>query len=189
MAAAGAALSLGISPDGIREGIESLSGVPGRLELVRSGQDFTVLVDYAHTPDALEKLLETVRQLIPARIITVFGCGGDRDRNKRPMMGEIAARLSDVVIATSDNPRTEDPQRILAEIEPGLKRGRIPYRLQPDRREALRAALMMARRGDVVIIAGKGHEDYQIVGTGMFPFNDRVVAQELIHQLSNVQGD
>lgn len=189
MAAAGATLSLGISPQHIREGIESLSGVPGRLEPVCCGQDFTVIVDYAHTPDALEKLLLTVRQLTHGRTITVFGCGGDRDRKKRTVMGAIAARLSDFVVATSDNPRSEDPLRILAEIEPGLKQGRAPYRLLPDRREAIRTALAMARTDDVVLLAGKGHENYQWIGTQSFSFDDRVVAQELIHEMQNAQGD
>ncbi len=189
MAAAGAALSLGIGMQQIREGIESLDGVRGRLEPVQGGQDFTVLVDYAHTPDALEKLLQTVRQLTQGRIITVFGCGGDRDRKKRPLMGAIAAQLSDVVIATSDNPRSEDPMLILAEITPGLQEGPAPYRLLPDRREALQAALALAHPGDAVVIAGKGHEDYQIVGARVFPFDDRAVALELIHQMLNRQGD
>jgi UDP-N-acetylmuramoyl-L-alanyl-D-glutamate--2,6-diaminopimelate ligase len=189
MAAAGAALSLGIDLSHVCEGIESLGGVPGRLELVQGGQDFTVIVDYAHTPDALEKLLETVRQLTRGRTVIVFGCGGDRDRKKRPLMGEIAARRSDFAVVTSDNPRTEDPLQILREIEPGLKRGPAPYRLEPDRREAIRFALALAHRDDVVVIAGKGHEDHQIVDNRAFPFDDRVVAQELIHQLRTVSGD
>jgi len=189
MAAAGAALSLGIDPGHICQGIESLEGVPGRLELVRSGQDFTVIVDYAHTPDALDKLLQTVRQLTRGRVVTVFGCGGDRDRKKRPSMGEIAARLSDFVVATSDNPRTEDPLEILREIEPGLKRGPSPYRLEPDRRQAIRSALALADADDAVVIAGKGHEGYQVVGTRTLPFDDRMVAQELIHQLRTGTGD
>jgi UDP-N-acetylmuramoyl-L-alanyl-D-glutamate--2,6-diaminopimelate ligase len=189
MAAAGAALSMGIAPRWVAEGIGSLQGVPGRLEPVRAGQDFSVLVDYAHTPDALEKLLETSRPLTAGRLITVFGCGGDRDRKKRPLMGEIAVRLSDVVVATSDNPRSEDPRLILAEIEPGLAQGPASYHLQPDRREAIRTALRLARRGDSVVIAGKGHEDYQIIGDRVFPFDDRAVARELIHQLLTAQGD
>jgi UDP-N-acetylmuramoyl-L-alanyl-D-glutamate--2,6-diaminopimelate ligase len=189
MAAAGAALSLGMDPVHVCQGIESLDGVPGRLELVRGGQDFTVIVDYAHTPDALEKLLETVRQLTRGRVVTVFGCGGDRDRKKRPMMGEIAARRSDFVVATSDNPRTEDPLEILREIEPGLKRGPARYRLEPDRREAIRSALKLATGGDAVVIAGKGHEGSQIVGSRTLPFDDRMVAQELIGQLQSGTGD
>jgi len=189
MAAAGAALSLGIGPDAIRAGIESLSGVPGRMEFVDAGQDFTVIVDYAHTPDALEKLLENVKALTPGRRITVFGCGGDRDRTKRPRMGEIASRLSAFVIATSDNPRTEDPLRILQEIEPGLKQGPAPYRLQPDRRAAIREALEMARPGDVVLLAGKGHENVQIIGNQALPFEDRGIARELLLQLKRAQGD
>ncbi len=189
MAASGAALALDIGLEDIRQGLESLDGVPGRLDLIHGGQEFTVCVDYAHTPDALEKLLETVRQLITGRILTVFGCGGDRDRKKRPLMGAIAARMSDAVVATSDNPRSEDPLQILAEIMPGLKQGPAPYELQPDRREAIRSALGAARTGDIVVIAGKGHENYQIIGTQVFPFDDRAVALELIHQMLNVQGD
>jgi len=189
MAAAGAAFSLGIEPRFIREGIESLTGVAGRLEKVRNGRGYNVIVDYAHTPDALQKLLETVRHLTSGRLLTVFGCGGDRDRQKRPVMGAIAVRLSDYAIATSDNPRSEDPARILAEIEPGLAQGPAPYRLLPDRREAIRAALALARPGDVVIIAGKGHEDYQIIGSRVLPFDDRVIAQDLIQELQHLRGD
>ena len=189
MAAAGGTLALGIELRYIREGIESLDGVPGRLEPVHGGQDFTVLVDYAHTPDALEKLLVTARQLTTGDIVTVFGCGGDRDRGKRPVMGAIATRLSNIVVATSDNPRSEDPMEILEEIVPGLKQGPAPYQLQPDRREAIRSALALAHKGDVVVIAGKGHEDYQIVGTQVIHFDDRAVALELIHQMLSGQGD
>lgn len=180
MGAAGAALALGLGPDSIRAGVESLEGVPGRMELVEAGQDFSVLVDYAHSPDSLQNLLETVRQLPHARLIAVFGCGGDRDRMKRPLMGAIAARLSDFVFATSDNPRTEDPAAILKEIEPGLKEGPAPYVIVPDRREAIAAAISEAKRGDVVVIAGKGHEDYQILGSRVIPFDDRKLARELI---------
>jgi UDP-N-acetylmuramoyl-L-alanyl-D-glutamate--2,6-diaminopimelate ligase len=183
MAATGAALSMGFGLETIRQGIESLEGVPGRMQLVRAGQPFTVIVDYAHTPDALENLLETVRRLPHGKLITVFGCGGDRDRKKRPVMGRIAGRSSDVVIATSDNPRTEDPQAILAEIEPGLRESSSPYQLQPDRRQAIRAALSMARDDDAVVIAGKGHESYQVIGTEFHPFDDCTVARELILQL------
>jgi UDP-N-acetylmuramoyl-L-alanyl-D-glutamate--2,6-diaminopimelate ligase len=183
MAATGAALSMGLGLETIRQGIENLEGVPGRMQLVRAGQTFTVIVDYAHTPDALETLLENIRQLPHGRLITVFGCGGDRDRKKRPAMGRIAGRLSDVVIATSDNPRTENPRTILAEIEPGLRESASPYQLQPDRRQAIRAALSMARADDAVVIAGKGHESYQVIGTDAYPFDDCTVARELILQL------
>ncbi len=180
MASIGAALGLGIEPGLIRGGIESLEGVPGRMELIEAGQDFSVFVDYAHTPDALQKLLETVAGLPHHRIITVFGCGVDRDRTKRPVMGDIAGRMSNFVVATSDNPRSEIPEKILAEIEPGLRRASARYELIADRREAIARALSMARRGDMVVIAGKGHEDCQIVGDRSYPFDDRTVTRELI---------
>jgi UDP-N-acetylmuramoyl-L-alanyl-D-glutamate--2,6-diaminopimelate ligase len=142
-----------------------------------------VLVDYAHTPDAVEKVLRTLRPLTPGRLITVFGCGGDRDRGKRPLMAQAAARWSDRIVATSDNPRTEDPGAILADVERGLEPGRrVPaerlahaeggYTVLADRREAIQLAVAIARPGDTVLIAGKGHEDYQIVGREKFPFSD-----------------
>ncbi len=180
MAATGAALAQGIGLDEIREGIESLEEVPGRLQRVEAGQDFIVIVDYAHSPDALENLLTTASRLPHERIITVFGCGGDRDRTKRPIMGEIAARMSDLVLATSDNPRSENPLDILGEIELGLRAGRASYQIIPDRRRAIESAVATACRGDVVLIAGKGHEDYQIIGTQVIPFDDRETARELI---------
>ncbi len=180
LAAAAAALSVGLGIDAIGPGIGSLQGVPGRMERVDAGQPFLVVVDYAHTPDALEKLLETVRSLPHRNLITVFGCGGDRDKSKRPLMGEIAARLSDRVIATSDNPRSEDPRAILAEIEPGLQKGLARHEIVPDRRLAIRAALAEADEGDAVVLAGKGHENYQVIGAQVLPFDDRAVARELI---------
>ncbi len=182
MAATGAALAQGIGLTEIRQGIESLRQVPGRLERVDAGQDFTVIVDYAHSPDALENLLRTVSQLPHRRIITVFGCGGDRDRTKRPIMGKIAARMSDLVFATSDNPRSENPLDILREIEPGLRMGSAPYQIVPDRRCAIESAIAAARQGDVVVIAGKGHEDYQIIGDRVIPFDDRETARDLIRE-------
>ena len=180
MAAAGAALGLGLTREQVRAGIEALSGVPGRMERVDEGQDYLVIVDYAHSPASLENLLETARQLPHQKIITVFGCGGDRDRAKRPVMGEIAARLSDVVIATSDNPRSEDPDAILREIEPGLRQGSGNYRIEPDRRAAIHEAINMAGTDDIVIIAGKGHEAYQLVSGRKSDFDDREVAREMI---------
>jgi UDP-N-acetylmuramoyl-L-alanyl-D-glutamate--2,6-diaminopimelate ligase len=188
MAAAGAALCLGMDLDSVREGIEALKGVPGRLERMDAGQDFTVVVDYAHSPDALENLLATVTQLPHRKIITVFGCGGDRDRTKRPIMGEIATRMSDFVFATSDNPRSEDPVGILTEVEAGMHRGPAPYKMVPDRLEAIGLAVSMAETGDVVVIAGKGHEDYQIIGNRSIPFDDRRVSLDLIRKKLAAKG-
>jgi UDP-N-acetylmuramoyl-L-alanyl-D-glutamate--2,6-diaminopimelate ligase len=182
MAATGAALCLGLDLKTIRSGIEALKGVPGRMERIDAGQDFTVIVDYAHSPDSLDNLLQTLSQLPHKRIITVFGCGGDRDKTKRPVMGEIAARASDLVIATSDNPRSEDPLEILKEIETGLRKGPAPFKIEPDRRLAIELAISMASAGDVVALAGKGHEDYQIIGSRTIPFDDRILALELIRQ-------
>jgi len=150
------------------------------MEIVDAGQDFTVIVDYAHSPDSLDNLLKTVSLLPHRRILTVFGCGGDRDKTKRPVMGEIAARTSDLVIATSDNPRSEDPLQILKEIEPGLQKGPAPYRIEPDRRRAIESAIFTARQGDFVLIAGKGHEDYQIIGSRVIAFDDRKLARDCI---------
>ena len=177
MAATGAALGLGLTGKQIHAGIEALSGVPGRMERVDGGQDFLVVVDYAHTPASLENLLETAKRLPHRKLIAVFGCGGDRDRAKRPVMGEIAARLSDVVIVTSDNPRSENPAAIINEIEPGLEKGPAECRINPDRNSAIREAINMAGKDDIVIIAGKGHETYQIVSDEKLPFDDREIAR------------
>jgi UDP-N-acetylmuramoyl-L-alanyl-D-glutamate--2,6-diaminopimelate ligase len=182
MAAVGASYCLGIDLDNIRKGIEALTEVPGRMELIDAGQNFSVIVDYAHSPDALENLLKTVAQLPHKDLITVFGCGGDRDRTKRPIMGAIAANMSSLVLATSDNPRSEDPLEILREIEIGLKKGPAPYKIVPDRHQAIESAIAGAQEGDVVIIAGKGHEDYQIIGSQVIPFDDRELARALIRQ-------
>lgn len=184
MAATGAALTLGLGIEPIAHALETVRGVSGRMEMVQAGQPFAVIVDYAHTPDALEKLLETVGLLPHHKVITVFGCGGDRDRTKRPLMGRIAVRMSSHVIVTSDNPRSEDPLAILEEIRPGLDEGPATYELTPDRREAIGRALAMARPDDVVIIAGKGHETYQLIGRETVPFDDRAVAREWLLQLN-----
>ena len=188
LAACSAGLALDLEPDVLRRGLESLEGVPGRMERVDCGQPFTVVVDYAHTPDALEGALLTLAELPHRRIITVFGCGGDRDRAKRPVMGRIAATRSDVVIATSDNPRSEQPERILAEIQAGLDQGGAERHVMPDRREAIAAALERAELGDIVLIAGKGHETYQVVGDRSFPFDDRDVARRVLTGLGNTRG-
>jgi UDP-N-acetylmuramyl-tripeptide synthetase len=185
LAALGAGLALGIAPAAAQRGIASLRGVPGRMERVLAGQDFTVLVDYAHTDDALKNLLETVRGLRPRRVVTVFGCGGDRDRTKRPLMGAVAARLSDVVILTSDNPRSEPPEAILEEIRRGIPAARAADTLvAPDRRDAIARALEMGREGVVVVIAGKGHETYQVLRDRTVPFDDRQVARDILARLA-----
>src|SRR5262245_22646730 len=180
-AALGAAIALGISRDAMSRGIRSLANVPGRFEAVTAGQKFRVIVDYAHTDDALQKVLNSAREITTGKLIVVFGCGGDRDRSKRPAMGDVAAHGSDFVVVTSDNPRTEDPMAIIAEIEKGLKGAH--YAVIPDRREAIRAALIEAKPNDTVVIAGKGHETYQTIGTTSFSFDDRVVARELLNEL------
>ncbi len=184
LAALGAALALGVPGETAVAGIASVGGVPGRLERIQAGQDFTVIVDYAHTDDALRNLLETVRALQPQRVITVFGCGGDRDKTKRPLMGAVASRLSDVVIVTSDNPRSEPPEAIIEEIERGMNGGRKAERHAiVDRRDAIARALELARSGDAVVIAGKGHETYQVLRDRTAPFDDRQVARDLLARL------
>jgi UDP-N-acetylmuramoyl-L-alanyl-D-glutamate--2,6-diaminopimelate ligase len=185
LAALGAALALDVPPETALGGLAALGGVPGRLERVDSGQDFTVIVDYAHTDDALKNLLETARELGPRRVITVFGCGGDRDRSKRPLMGAVASRLSDVVVVTSDNPRSEPPEAILDDIERGINGGRrAEYHRIEDRRDAIAKALELAGPGDVVVIAGKGHEPYQVLRDRTIPFDDRQVARDLLGRLA-----
>jgi UDP-N-acetylmuramoyl-L-alanyl-D-glutamate--2,6-diaminopimelate ligase len=189
LAAFGASLALGIAPDKALLGLRSLAGVPGRLERVDAGQDFTVVVDYAHTDDALKNLLETVRDLGPRRIITVFGCGGDRDKSKRPLMGAVASRLSDVVVVTSDNPRSEPPEAILEEIQRGMNERRQSERhVIVDRGEAIARALEMAGPGDAVVIAGKGHETYQVLRDRTIPFDDRQVARRVLGGLGLRSG-
>ena len=191
LAGMGVAMACGTSLDTIQEGIREFRAVPGRFERVEAGQDFSVIVDYAHTDDALAKALATVRRLGEGRILTVFGCGGDRDRDKRPKMGRVAVERSDVAFMTSDNPRTEDPESILRDVERGAldlptsRRG--AFHLIPDRRAAIRAAMLEARAGDVVLIAGKGHEDYQIIGKTRYPFDDRDVARELLTALPSAR--
>jgi len=187
LAAIGIGINESVPIDAIREGLASVGNVPGRFERVDAGQDFTVIVDYAHTEDALNRLLGAAEALKTGRIITVFGCGGDRDRGKRPKMGRVATERSDVVILTSDNPRTEDPLAILAEVEAGvraaLKARPIPCETIPDRRIAIETAIRMAKPRDMVLIAGKGHEDYQIIGKTKHHFDDREVAREAIGQV------
>ena len=184
LAALGAARALGVEPDAMVQGLEQLSGVPGRLQPVLAGQDFRVLIDYAHTDDALEKVLCCLSPLTPGRLLTVFGCGGDRDPGKRERMGRVASRWSDHVFVTSDNPRGEDPGHIAAAVAAGVCGRQTALTVELNRRVAIRQALLEARTGDVVLIAGKGHETTQTIGGQTLPFDDRVVAEEILWQLS-----
>jgi UDP-N-acetylmuramoyl-L-alanyl-D-glutamate--2,6-diaminopimelate ligase len=179
--ACGASLSLGLSEDEIQKGLRTLTRIPGRFERVEEGQPFMVVVDYAHTDDALRNVIAAARAMKPKRVITVFGCGGDRDRTKRPLMGMAAGELSDYVVLTSDNPRSEDPLAIMNDAMVGLQRFETPHLAEPDREKAIRTAIQKAEPGDVVILAGKGHETYQILKDGPIPFDDREVARRALH--------
>lgn len=182
MSAVGAALAEHIKPEIIEKVLCGFTSVPGRFELVKAGQDFSIIVDYAHTPDGVENVLRTAREIAKKKIIAVFGCGGDRDRTKRPIMGRIAAELADVVIATSDNPRSEDPEFILSEVEAGVREkiGTKQHEKITDRREAIFRAVELAETDDIVIILGKGHEDYQILKDETIHFDDKEVAREAV---------
>jgi UDP-N-acetylmuramoyl-L-alanyl-D-glutamate--2,6-diaminopimelate ligase len=194
LAAVAAAMALDLPFSAIEKGIATLENVPGRFQLVSSpDDDVRVVVDYAHTDDALKNLLDTARSLATGRVITVFGCGGDRDRTKRPLMGAVAARLSDLVIITSDNPRSEDPEQIIEEVKRGIVRPAdrtppkgpatsksTPFQAIVDRKEAIARAVRDARAGDLVLIAGKGHEKYQQIGDRTLPFDDVEVAREAL---------
>jgi UDP-N-acetylmuramoyl-L-alanyl-D-glutamate--2,6-diaminopimelate ligase len=174
---------LGVAGDAVVAGIGHLTGVPGRFEAVDEGQPFTVLVDYAHTPEALRGVLTAAREIAAGRLLCVFGCGGDRDRGKRPLMGAVAAEVADHVVVTSDNPRSEDPGRIIEEIVAGVGQGTV-VEVEPDRRLAIRRALTAALPGDVVVIAGKGHEHGQTFANGTVPFSDREEAAEALRSLA-----
>lgn len=183
LAAIGAGIALGIPARTIEEGVASLDLVPGRFQSIDEGQPFLVIVDYAHTDDALRNLISTARELSPSgRIITVFGAGGDRDRAKRPLMGEAAGSLSDIVVLTSDNPRSEDPLRIINDVAVGLQRVNAKYRAEPDRERALEMALDEAKAGDIVLLAGKGHETYQVLRDGRIDFDDREKARAILRR-------
>jgi UDP-N-acetylmuramoyl-L-alanyl-D-glutamate--2,6-diaminopimelate ligase len=195
LAATAATVGQDLPPNAVREGLAAMTRVPGRFEKVDAGQDFTVVVDYAHTEDALRRVLTVARELCRGRLITVFGCGGDRDPGKRAPMGRVAAAASDLVVLTSDNPRGEDPLAIIDAIERGIREeiaarptvgpsafSRQPYLMLPDRREAIERAVQTAEPGDVVVIAGKGHEDYQLIGSKRLAFDDRIVAKEAIER-------
>ena len=180
MAALGVLLAEGYALPELLADLQNVPQVPGRFEKIEEGQEFGVVVDYAHTPDGLENVLKTARELVAGRLITVFGCGGDRDHGKRPQMGELAGRLSDYAIITSDNPRTENPLAIIANIEAGIKQVSSDYEIEADRRLAFGKALALAEPQDLVLIAGKGHEDYQLVNGRVLDFDDRKVAREFL---------
>lgn len=182
LSAAAACFSMGIDPGKIKSGLEAVRGVPGRFELLDTGKDYYVILDYAHTPDGLENILNTARGITEGRLITLFGCGGDRDAGKRPIMGEVAGRYSDFCIITSDNPRTEDPMAIIDQIIPGIKKTACPYVVIEDRREAIKYALENGRKGDVIILAGKGHETYQLKKWKTYPFDERGIVAELLRK-------
>jgi UDP-N-acetylmuramoyl-L-alanyl-D-glutamate--2,6-diaminopimelate ligase len=182
LAAYGVGRSVGFEAEVLLRTLEQAPGAPGRYEKVVVGQPFAIIVDYAHTDDALRNLLETTRSLPHRKILTVFGCGGDRDSSKRPLMGAVAARLSDHVVLTSDNPRSEDPLAIIREIEMGTKspRGTASVTIEPDRRKAIGIAIALAEPGDVVLLTGKGHESYQVIRDQILPFDDREVVREIL---------
>jgi len=181
LASIAVALSLNIPVSAIKEGIASLQEVPGRFEKIKNTLGLHIFVDYAHTDDALKNLLETVRELNPKRIILIFGAGGDRDKTKRPRMGEVAGNLADWTILTSDNPRSEDPLAIISDIEKGVKKtGAKNYKILPDRKEAIEHALSFGEKGDYILVAGKGHEDYQIIKDKVIPFKDADVIRGIL---------
>ena len=183
LAATATAVGLEIPAEHIQSGLRRLTAVPGRFEKIDEGQPFLVIVDYAHTDDALQNVLEAARELTGNRLMVVFGCGGERDRTKRPVMGEIAGRLSDLAVLTSDNPRSEDPILIMNDVLVGLQRTGRRYIAEVDREVAVRKALAEAREGDVVILAGKGHETYQVLKDKTVPFDDRKVARQVLHEM------
>ena len=183
MAAAVACLEMGISPEDVKAGLESVTVVPGRIEPLPTHTPYRVILDYAHSPASLESILKTIRQFTRGRLICVFGCGGGRDKEKRPIMGEISGRLADFSVLTSDNPRLEDPMDILRAIEEGIKRTTSPYVVIENRREAIRYAMQMGQPGDVIVLAGKGHETYQDIGGQKHPFDEKVVVREILAEM------
>ncbi len=185
LAAASMGMIMGVHPQVICQALESVQAVPGRAEMLETDTPYKVILDYSHSPDALENILTTVREFCRGRVICVFGCGGDRDRLKRPLMGEISGKLADLSILTSDNPRTEDPFEILAAIEEGIRKTNGEYRVIENRREAIRYALENAGEGDLIILAGKGHETYQEIMGVKRPFNEKTVVQQLLSQMQN----
>ena len=188
LAAIGVGIGRGYAPERILAGIAACEAVPGRFERIEEGQPFLVVVDYAHTDDALRNVIAAARELSPKRVITLFGCGGDRDRAKRPLMGQAAGEGSDYVVLTSDNPRTEDPLAIMNDALVGLRRQDVPHKVEPDRETAIQLVLSEANTGDIVIIAGKGHETYQVIGESRILFDDREVARRVLRGYGYERG-
>ena len=182
LCAAGVLLAAGYPFDGVVAGLNCIPKVPGRAEVITEGLPFDVMLDYAHTPDALENILTTIRTYAKGRIVTLFGCGGDRDRTKRPKMAAAAAKYSDFLIVTSDNPRTEDPEAIIAEVVTGLEGTKVPYEVIVNRKEAIGFAIRNARPNDLILLAGKGHEDYQIIGKEKHRFDEKEIVKEFLEQ-------
>lgn len=183
LAALAVAVSAGIPAADAIAALEKFGGVKGRIEVVPTGRDFSIIIDYAHSPDSLEQILHTVSGFAKGRVVALFGCGGDRDKGKRPIMGKIAAENADFVVVTSDNPRSEDPEAIIKDILAGMEGTKTPYAVVPNRREAIEYAITHAKKNDVIVLAGKGHEDYQILSTGRIHFDEREVVAEILKKL------
>ena len=186
LCAIGIAKSVGTDEEKIREALSTAHGVKGRAEVVRTDTDYTVIIDYAHTPDGIENILNAVRGFVKKRIIIVFGCGGDRDNTKRPIMGKIAGKLADFCVVTSDNPRTEDPMRIIKMVEDGVKESGCDYVVIENRREAIKYAMEHAHADDIIVLAGKGHETYQILNSGTIHFDEREVVRDILNKRGNI---
>ncbi len=180
LCAAAVALSLGIDYKSVLTAISKSNGVKGRIEVVPTNTDYTVIIDYAHSPDGLENIITSLREIAKNRVVTLFGCGGDRDRTKRPKMGKIAAELSDFCVVTSDNPRTENPSAIIEDILEGMKGVSTPYVVVENRKDAIRWAMENAQPDDIILLAGKGHETYQILPTGTIHFDEREAVAEIL---------
>ena len=183
MAAASCAMVLGIDTESIRKGLEAIQSVPGRIEMLQTNTPYKIILDYSHSPDALKNILKTVRQFARGRVIALFGCGGDRDHAKRPIMGRIGGQLADFCVLTSDNPRSEDPMQILKSIEEGIRPTGKPYTVIENRREAIRYAMTIAQEGDIIVLAGKGHETYQEIMGVKRPFDEKTVVRELLEEM------
>ena len=182
LAAISVALKMNVSPEQIKEALENIS-VPGRSEMVENKKELAIMIDYAHSPESLENILSAVKTYTKGKVISVFGCGGNRDSGKRPIMGEISGKIADFTIITSDNPRNEDPETIIEEIEDGIKRTKGKYVCITDRKEAIKEAIKMANKKDIIVLAGKGHEPYQEIKGEKFPFDERVIVREIIDEM------